>query len=133
MEDDKKSIAIGQFKMTLNLSNVRGIEITGVLLEGEDVDSVNRRLDEVAEIMDRQHIRQDTINKRAQIEQLVQTIEGSVDELERLTEKGKKKQLRTNEETNINNIQRNIQQWQKQVASLKAAIEEGERRLKLVA
>ena len=120
----------GTCDITLNLSDKRGIKTTFYIYSDDTKSEINRRMDEAQDCLDRQAIRSDLSNKEAQItaytanlRSLKQAYEGLISE----QKKGRK--ITSQQKLQIDNYGLQELQIIKEVESLRAAIDEGKRKL----
>ena len=122
----------GNFELTLILSDKRQMRITGYLYSDDTRDQMNERVDLAQDVMDRQAIRADLVNKEAQIASLDAGLEQMAEHMKALTEKeGKGMKLATTEKENAKKYDVTVKQMLRQRESLKAAIKEGKHKLGL--
>jgi len=110
MSENTERTVAGNFELTLNLTDSRGIRVTGYVYNDDIATDINRRVDAYQEVLDRQAARSDIIVKRAQIETAKSGLKNLVKEYERmlvLTNVGKG--LTSSEQQVFDNFGRNKQ------------------------
>jgi len=121
---------VGNFEITLNLSDKRGIRVTGYIYDKDDSKRLNARIDWLHDTLDRQFIRADVVNKRAQITYEKINIDAQQNAAEGLINKrngGKK--LSSQEQLMLNNLEPNVHAAKQRIESLDAAIQAAEKTL----
>ena len=120
----------GTCDISLNLSDRRGIKITFPVYSDDSKPDLNKRMDEYQDVLDRQMIRSDILNKEAQItshtanlKSMKQAYEGLLSQ----TQKGKK--LNSQQKLAMDNYGLQELQAIETIDSLRAAIDEGKRKL----
>lgn len=73
-ESGTRTVA-GNFEITHNLTDKRGLRITGYIYSDDTKEEMNSRIDLAMDLVDRQFIRADIMNKEAQIA----TLTGNLD------------------------------------------------------
>lgn len=129
-ENAQGPLATGNFEITVALSQQRQMKMAGYTYEGEPAGSLNKRIDAMQDAMDRQLIRVDLVNKRAQIEGHILNLENMKQHYQGLVEKQQKaKKISSQEKNALDNYEPTVRQAQAMILSLRAAIEEGEKKL----
>lgn len=124
--------AVGQFTVTLNLTQQRGITMVGYVYDDDSSNDVHKRIDFYQSVLDRQFIRADLVNKRAQIAGHVQNLANFKQHYDGLVRKQKAgKVLPSTEKDALRNYDTSVAQISDAIDSLKAAIAEGEKQLAL--
>ena len=121
---------VGNFEITLNLSDKRGIRVTGYIYDKDDSKRLNARIDWLQDTLDRQFIRADGVNTRAQITYEKINIDAQQNAAEGLINKrngGKK--LSSQEQLMLNNLEPNVHAAKQRIESLDAAIQAAEKTL----
>lgn len=137
-EKDHGRLAEGNFQVTMHLSQERTLVVSGYLYADDSPEERNARLDRAQELIDRQFIRCDIQNKRAQRAAARAHIEEFRDTLEKLQARKEGKangqsRLNSQELQALKQGQDTVSGLLKRVESLDAAILEGERKLGNVA
>jgi hypothetical protein len=70
-DGERETIITGNFVVTHNLTDKRGITITEYITNHDDKASINAKVDEAMDVIDRQFIRADISTKEAQIANMV--------------------------------------------------------------
>lgn len=135
MEEAKPPrVAIGNFTITLNLSDKRGLSVQGVIYSDDTPKELNERLDMFQDVLDRQHIRADVQNKEAQINQLIESLEPAAQGYEDLVELKKKgKRLTSQQLQSLDHYDTNVRSVKRNVESLQHAVRAGRMKLNGVA
>ena len=127
IKDDAATIAArtvaGTFDITLNLTDRRGIKMTGYVYSDDTPTSINQRLDQFQDALDRQAIRSDIVNKEAQLAGHIQNLEAfkrSYDELLSKRDAGGK--LTSQEKNGLANFEPGVKHAKEAIESLRAAI-----------
>lgn len=91
-KDPGERVVTGTFQAEIQLTQQRRLVITGHLYSDDTLVEMNARIDMAQDALDRQYVRCDLVNKRAQRENLLGHIKQQLEQLEEL----KAKQLATN-------------------------------------
>lgn len=127
---DPKAILAGTFEVSLTLSTTRSMKINGYIFAGETVEQLNARITSMQEVVEHQAIRADVINKEAQKDAMVQSLELGVEHIKDLAEKKKANvKLNTQQRLSLDRSETDIRNVQSQIASLDAAIKAGRAKL----
>lgn len=130
----------GNFQMQMNLSQQRNLVVTGYIFSDDDIDKINKKLDDAQDAIDRQFIRCDLLNKEAQAKAILAEVERSREMLEALatkdagdglSEKRQRSKLSSQERMTLQNGQQNIKKQLDYVEGLRSAIKEGRAKLGL--
>ena len=120
----------GQFTVTLNLTQQRGITMVGYVYSDDDVAAVNARVDQYQAVLDRQFVRADIINKRAQIANHTLNLaqfKQAYDAL--LAKRNAGRKLTSQELQGLANYEPGVKAASEAIDSLRAAIAEAQRQL----
>jgi hypothetical protein len=127
---DETQRIVGSFDITLNLSDKRGIKVTGYIYDKDDAKALNERLDWFQDALDRQGVRTDIVNKRAQIAYHRVNIEAMSNAAEGLLNlKNAGRKLSSQQQQQLNAYEPNVAAAKMQIESLEAAIIKGEEML----
>lgn len=128
-ESGNRTLA-GNFECTLNLTDKRGIRVTGYIYSDDTAQQVNARVDAMMDVLDRQAIRADIVTKRAQIEGLTQNLQQHRDHYVALVEKKNTvKSLTSAEKKQIEDYDPQVKKAMEMIASFQSAIDAGEKKL----
>ena len=133
-ESGNRTLA-GNFECTLNLTDKRGIRITGYIYSDDMPKQINARVDAAMDVLDRQGIRADLVTKRAQIEGLTQSLEQHRDHYMALLDKKSKHKgnggayLTSAEKKQIEDYDPQVKKVKEMIASYQSAIDAGEKKL----
>lgn len=129
MDEPQRTVA-GSFECAVQLSDRRTFKVTGYFFSDDDVQQMNRRVDMAQDVLDRQSIRADLVNKEAQIvghTQNLESIRENVEGLLALQRDGKK--LTSQQKQMVDNFDTTTRQAMKMIESLRAAIKEGRQKI----
>jgi hypothetical protein len=116
-------VVAGTFDITLNLSDRRGIKMTGYVYSDDTPKEINGRVDQFQDVLDRQAIRSDIVNKEAQVVGHIQNLEAFKQSYEELSTKqtagGK---LTSQEKLGMANFEPGVKRAKEAIESLRAAI-----------
>lgn len=122
--------ACGQFTVTLNLTQQRGISMVGNVYSDDTPAAINARIDVYQSALDRQFVRADIVSKRAQIAGHTQNLRNLREAYEALVMKQKgAKKLTSQEQQHLANYEPTVKAASEAIDSLRAAIAEAERQL----
>jgi uncharacterized lipoprotein NlpE involved in copper resistance len=120
----------GSFDLTLNLSDRRGIKMAAYMYSDDTPAEINKRIDQMQDVLDRQAIRADLVNKRAQIDGMHAHLVNLKNAYEGLADKKRAgKKLNSSEIMAMSNHGRQTKEAVDNIASLEAAIAAGEKKL----
>lgn len=120
----------GNFELTLILSDKRQCRMTGYVYSDDTKDQINARIDLYQDVMDRQFIRADLVNKEAQVQSIIVGLDQMAEHMRALAEKKDNgKPLSTVEKDKAKQFDVTVKQMVRQRESLQAAIAEGRRQL----
>jgi hypothetical protein len=131
MSDQKQQRIVGNVDITNNLTDKRGIKISFYIVEGEeDRAGMNRLIDMAMDVCDRQVVRADIINKRAERAMFAANLNLINQNYERLINKrsGAKK-LTSQEMLQISKYDADVQMCKNGIESADAAISAAEKKL----
>ena len=120
----------GSFSITLNLTDKRQIMMSGYVYKDDTQEQINTRVDLFQEILDRQLIRADLASKEAQITSLeggMEQLRAHYDALVRVSQTGRK--LTSQQKLQVEQFDVSVAANTKQRDSLRAAIDEGRKKL----
>lgn len=121
---------VGNFEVTLNLSDKRGIKMIGYVYLTDDAKALNQRIDWYMDTLDRQAIRADMVTKEAQIAMHRINVEAMIDDYDSIMTKQKAgKALTSQEKLKLRVHSDQLAQAKKYVESLDAAIRAGKEKL----
>jgi flagellar hook protein FlgE len=127
-ESGKRTLA-GNFECTLNLTDKRGIRMTGYMYSDDNEKVINARVDLAMRVLDRQGIRADLITKRAQIEAHTENLKRHRDHYQALVEKKATAKLTSAETKQLVDYEPQVRAAMNLIDSLQAAIDAGEKKL----
>lgn len=119
---------MGNFNLTAQLPNGRGVQISGYIFDKESQESLNDRLDVLQECIERQRCRAEIPELETKKEQLVGHLKGLEDALEDLQAKQRREHLASADILNIKNYQTNIKRITEEIDRGSAAIEVAKRK-----
>lgn len=139
MEDEAKeghTLIVGNYDITLQLSQGRAIKIMGYIYAGESNEAINARLDAAQDALDRQFIRTDVVNKEAQIDAVTANMRQYREHVTLLVEKknavdrgDKAIKLNSQEKLQLGKLDADLANFNAQIESLQAAVKKGKSRL----
>ena len=113
----------GNMEITLNLTQSRGIKVTGYIYSDDTPDEINKRIDTFQRCLDRQAVAVDIISKEAQIESLKAGLENGASHYQNLIdEKAAKGKLNSQQKSQLDRYDADVRGVQVQIASLRSAI-----------
>lgn len=127
---EKKShpIQIGTFQLSAEMPNKRGIGCSVSILQGEDLESINKKLDLCQTAIERQRTRCEIPELEAAREQRIKALEQARDVLAELTKKQQDgERLSSQELLTLRNLGVNIEKAQEDIEKGAAAIVEAKR------
>jgi len=116
-------VVAGTFDITLNLSDHRGIKMTGYVYSDDTPREINQRVDQFQDVLDRQSIRADVIKKEAEIAGHLINLENfkqAYGELKAKQDAGAK--LTSQEKLGLQNFDPGVKRAMESIESLRAAI-----------
>ena len=120
---------MGNFNLTAQLPNGRGIQVSGYIFDGESIESLNGRMDLVQEAIERQRARSEIPELETKKEQLVGHLKGLQDALTELDHRRREKHnLTSQEELNFRNMGTNIKRISEEIDKGEQAIVEAKRK-----
>jgi hypothetical protein len=127
-EDDRK--IVGNFDVTLNLTDKRGIKMTGYVYSDDTPEEVNARVDSFQDVLDRQMVRCDMLNKEAEVASSTVGLENYREHMQGLVDLQKTgKKLTSQDKAMIAKYDLESRSWIKRIQSAQAAIEAAKRKL----
>jgi hypothetical protein len=127
---DGTSVIVGNFEVSVTLTDKRTIKMSGYVYNGETPEEINQALDLVNDALDRQQVRYDVVNKESQIESITQNLEVHRDHFNELVEKRNKAgKLTSQEKQMIDKYDSDVRGAVRSVESLKAAVAAGRKKL----
>jgi predicted nucleic acid-binding Zn-ribbon protein len=100
---------MGNFNLTAQLPNGRGIQVSGYVFDGESIESLNGRMDLVQEAIERQRARAEIPELEAKREQMIGHMRGLKDSISEMEHRQREKHnLTSQEELNLRNHRTNI-------------------------
>jgi len=132
MTEEAKRVITGNIDLTLNLTDRRGIKISGYVYSDDTPKDLNERVDRLQDVLDRQAIRCDITVKEAQIAGHVQNLQSfkqSYAGMLAIQNAGKK--LTSQQKNAIDNYAPSVERAEAEIASLRAAIAEARKKLLL--
>lgn len=125
---------IGNFNLTAQLPNGRGIQVAGYIYDGEGLASVNDRMDMLQEAIERQRARCEIPELEAKREQCIKALEQLRDVLGTLEDKKTRfGKLSSQETLTYNNHSTNIRNLDEQIKKGDEAIMEAKRKCGMAA
>lgn len=122
-------VQTGQFQITAELPNRRGIGCHVSVLQGETLEDINRKIDLAQEVIERQRLRCEIPELEAKRDQMLKSVEQARDVLTELEEKQKAGQsLSSQEKMNIGNMRQNIKKMLDEIDKGTLAIAEAKRK-----
>lgn len=129
-ELDKGRALAGNFEVTLNLSDKRGLRMTGYIYSDDTQHEIDARVNSFQDVLDRQAIRTDLVNKAAQIEQGEATLQALAEHYEEISVKSKGgAKLTSVDKEKVAKHDQSVRHIRNQIDSLRAAIAEGRKKL----
>ena len=127
---DEQRLASGSFEIVSNLSDKRQLKVSGYIYSDDTAAEVNKRVDEYQDVVDRQVIRLDLLNKEAQIATNLAGLEQLKDHVGDIAaKKTSGKKLHAQEIQQLNHFDATTKNILRNNNSLRAAIDEGKRKL----
>jgi len=124
-EAPRAATAVGNFQVNATLPNGRGISFSMYLLEGEDLSSINAKLDLCQEAAERQRFRCEIPELEAKREQMVKGMQQAREVLSELETRHKNgESLSSQERMNLKNLQVNIGKMNEEIDKGGEAIRE---------
>jgi hypothetical protein len=123
-------MAAANVELIAILTDKRQIRITGYIYSGETPEQYNKRIDEFQEAIDRQAIRADVMTKEAQLantDAQLDELAAHYESLVRLTQTGRK--LTSQQKDHVDKYDSSVNFIKRQKETLRAAIEQGRRKL----
>lgn len=128
--DTSKVAITGQFTLTAQLPDGRGVNIVGYLYDGESAESVDERIDLLQDAIERQRARCEIPVLEAQLRQFLESMEATrkvMAEFGREQELSKTKKLPQNKQQALDNmirglpdLEKRIKEGQEKIAASKA-------------
>lgn len=123
MSDEAKRFQSGNFTLTLNLTQTRGISMQGFVYSDDTRADVDARVDMMQDVLDRQAVRCDVTSKEAQIAAHVQNLELMREQMEDLVaQKNAGKKLATTQKQALDNYEPSVRRAKEMIDGLRAAI-----------
>lgn len=130
-DEVKPTVIVGGFQVTLNLTDKRGLSMTGHVYLDDQPKDINARIDMFQDVLDRQAIRADLITKRALIVQHNENLSRYGDHYQSLVRKQKgARKLTPAEKLELDNYDTGVAKASEMIQSLESAIAAGEAKLK---
>lgn len=130
---EREREATGQFTVTLNLTQQRGISMVGYVYSDDSPADVNKRIDSYQDALDRQFVRADIVTKKAQVTGHIQNLKNLNQAYDALVAKKNReggKKLTSQELNHIEGYDASVKAATAMIESLRAAIAEAEAQLK---
>ena len=127
--DYQRTIA-GSFQITAVITDKRQIVFSGHVYSDDAPGEINKRVDHAQDVIDRQSIRYDIVNKRAQIashHSSLLHLKTRQDEFIAMQQKGKK--LASTQQDALTKYDADVRRVRVEIESLEAAIAEAEKKL----
>jgi hypothetical protein len=122
MSDVQRTLS-GNMEITLNLTQSRGIKVTGYIYSDDTPADINKRIDVYQDCLNRQAVAVDIISKEAQIESLQAGLENGAQHYQSLiSEKAAKGKLNSQQRAQLERYDADVRGVQVQITSLQAAI-----------
>lgn len=120
----------GQFAFTVPLAGASGksMNITGYIYDGESVQSLNERLDNLMSVIDRQRTKSEIPELEAARDQRIKAMEQAREILTNLEKKQQEEGLSSQERMNLNNLRTNIEAAHKDILKGEDAIREAKQK-----
>jgi len=129
-QEQPRSTIAGTFELALNLTDKRQIKMLGYVYSDDTAAEINKRVDEFQDVLDRQGVRCDIVNKEAQVAAMTQNLRNLRDAYDELAERKRSgKTLTSQQKNNMDNYERSTKQSKEMIESLTAAITEGKKKL----
>jgi hypothetical protein len=130
MNEPDSAVIIGNFEVSLTLTDKRTIKMSGYVFNKDTPEDLNVRLDAAQDALDRQAIRCDIANKESQIANLTQGLEFHAEHFEELVAKKQNVgKLTTQEKQLIGKFDQDVRGAQAQIRSLQAAVAAGRQKI----
>lgn len=132
---DVNTIIVGNFEVAMQLTQSRTLKITGYRYAHDSAETLNARLDDAQDALDRQFVRADIFNKEAQLASCTDNLVLMADRFKDVLEKknardrGDGGRLLTNEKEILNKYDGDVKNINAQIASLQAAIRAGKQKI----
>lgn len=124
-----RAVVAGHFQLSAELANKRGIGCQVSVLEGEDEDSVNARIDLAQRVIERQRARCEVPELEAALDQRIKALEQFREVLAELERRQREEErLSSQELQTLNNLRVNIRKGLEDLDKGRAAIEDAKRR-----
>ena len=120
---------IGNYNLTAQLPNGRSIAVAGYLYEGEDIASINERLDLCQEAIERQRTRCEIPELEAKREMQIKAMQDLELHYRGLEEKQRQSHLTSQEKLSLQNWGQNAEKLKKDIEKGDAAILEAKKRV----
>lgn len=124
-------VVTGNFEVHIALTAQRVVKITGVIYNDDTARDISERVDMAQDELDRQFIRGDLINKRAQIGQAEESIKRMREHCDGLLQKKNGGRLSSQEKLLLDNFDKTQKAELDKLEGLHAAIIAGEKKLAL--
>ena len=134
MAEEKKPLdtgskpIIGNFNLAAELPNKRSISVAGYLYEGEDVRSVNDRLDLCQEAIERQRLRCEIPELEVAREQRITAMKQMKEVLDELAGKQQAGRISSQERMTLKNMQVNLKKGAEDIDKGEIAIADAKRK-----
>ncbi len=120
--------------MSLQMTDKRVLKISCYIYAGEDSDELSKRLDALQDVLDRQAVRCDVVNKEAQIDAVMAGMLQYREHVAQLVEKKHEaekggKKLSSQERLQVDKLDADLRNFNAQIESLQAAVKKGKQRL----
>lgn len=121
---------LGNFQLQAQLPNSRSVSITGYVFEGESVESLNERLDQLQEAIERQRARCEIPELEAKLEMLEKQMRDYLEHLEGLDQKRQQagQTLSSQERMTLSQRKVNMDRFKKELEKGREAIAEARRK-----
>lgn len=129
-EPEGTQVIVGNFEVTMNLTDKRGVKLLGYITAADDAKSINRKLDLYQDALDRQFVRADLVTKRAEIKRWEATIDSLSDQYDAMTTKQQGGiKISSQEKQQMGKHETDLRLCRKNIESLEAAIAEANKQL----
>lgn len=129
-KEDSQRTATGSLECAVNLTDRRTLRITGYTYSDDSLDEINARVDAMQDVLDRQVIRADIVNKEAQIDQHTRNLEHIQESFQGLLtmQQGGKK-LTSQQKQQLDNFEPTVKNAMKMIEDLRVSIRIGKQKL----
>lgn len=129
-EELVKRTLSGNFECAVNLTDRRTLKVTGCLFLEDTPAEMHARIDVAQDLLDRQAVRCDIVQKEAQVAGHLQNLENMKEAYAALVAKKQKaRKLTSQEELALANFDPSVKQSMAMIDSLRAAIASGKQKI----